>query len=472
MQQGNVAPRPVTELARNLWAAAHLLAFQRSALRWLTPSPRNFLILLVLSLTISFLFDFLGEGWPGVLNTTGIAVYLLPSLALLFFGQILAAKHGLWRLGLAPASLWLAADVLLGVGQCLLQYASSHNLLSPLIQSAIPTVYSVLYAWPILALVAVFTRSLLWPWWERSLAFAILFSTFTLWSALFGSERIWYAEEPNVESVQTSRLQEEDVFYAQQSLLTKSLAALAPEQADKADWYFLGIAGAAYQDVFRSELAMVRTLFANRFSASGRSLVLINNDETALREPIATRTSIAQAINGMAEHMNKEEDVLFLFITSHGSEDQQIELSYWPLDLAFITPEWLKQVLDDSGIKRRVIVLSACYSGGFIPALQTPDTLIITAAASTRASFGCQGDSDLTYFGRAFFDDALRREYDLKTSFDRASTEIAAREAKEGFDLSNPQWWIGSQLQQDLPMLQKSFFPPMPASLSQTGVKP
>jgi hypothetical protein len=321
------------------------------------------------------------------------------------------------------------------------------------------------YVWPILALVFVFTRSLLWLWWERGLAFAILLSALTVWNLSLGSERIWYAAETDDDTAQTSRLQDEDAFYAQQTLLPKAIESLQAEKPNTIDWYFLGVAGAAYQDVFRNEVETVRSLFDNRFATSGHSLVLINNDESVLREPIATRTSIETALQAMAQKMDKEHDVLFLFITSHGSEDHQIELNYWPLDLAFITPEWLRQTLDDSGIRRRVIVLSACYSGGFIPALQSPDTVIITAASAKQASFGCQGDADLTYFGRAFFDDALRREYSFHASYERAIKAIAAREIREGFDLSNPQWWIGTQMQQDLPLLEKTLFPPAPKSL-------
>lgn len=474
MRQGGVVPQPVADLARNLWAAAHLLVFRRSALRWLVPTPRNFLILLLLSLTISFLFDFLGEGWPGVLSPVGVAVYLLPSLVLLVFGQILATRHGLWRLGLAPASVWLAADVLLGVGQCLLQYAASHNMLAPQVFAAIPTFYSLLYAWPVLAVVFVFTRALVWPWWERSLAFVLLFAIFTIWSLTFSNERLWYADQNNMLAAQPSRLAEEDAFYAQQELLPRALSAVQAERPDRVDWYFLGVAGAAYQNVFRSELETVRTLFDNRFATSGRSLVLINNDDTVMREPIATRTSIARALQTFSQRMNKEQDVLFLFLTSHGSEDHLVELNYAPLELSQISPEWLRQTLDASGIRRRVIVISACYSGGFIPVLQTPDTLIITAADADKTSFGCQDDAELTYFGRAFFDEALRREYDLRASYDRAVQAIAEREQAEGFELSRPQWFIGERLEQDLPMLQQSLFPPAPGGqrASSHGLRP
>ncbi|HEX6590363.1 MAG TPA: C13 family peptidase [Moraxellaceae bacterium] len=456
-------PLPVLDLGRNLWAACHLLLFRRSALRWLVPTPGNFLVLLFLSLAVSFSFDFLSEGWPGEWSPPGVAVYALPAFVLLIFGQILATRHGLWRLGLAPASVWLAADVLLGLAQCGVQYANQHNLLSTQVNEHIALLYTVLYAWPILAVVFVFTRALVWPWWERTLAFVVLLGVFTAWSLAFSDERLWYAAQDTVEpAAPESRLTDEAVFYAQPALLQRALAGLQPQRPDRADWYFLGVGGASYQGVFRSETETVRALFDTRFSTSGRSLVLINNDDTVESQPIATRTSIHRALAAMAAHMDREHDVLFLFITSHGSEDGQIELNYWPLDLAGITPEWLRSTLDETGIRRRVIVLSACYSGSYLQALKAPDTLLITAADARHASFGCSDDADLTYFGRAFFDESLRREYSLHAAFERARASIREREQNEGFEPSNPQWEIGEQLQQDLPVLEKSLFPPAP----------
>lgn len=454
-----MVPLTLSDLARNLWAACHLLAFRRSALRWLAPTPGNFLILLLLSLAVSFLFDLMGEGWPGQWSPPGVAVYVLPAFVLLVFGQILATRHGLWRLGLAPASVWLAADALLGLAQCLLLYAGQHNWLPQDMATSIPLFYTVLYAWPILAVVFVFTRALTWPWWERALAFVVLLGVFAAWSLTFSDERLWYSTQPEEGLPSTSRLVEEEVWYTQPELLQRALAGVLPERSDQTDWYFLGVGGAFYQGVFRQETETVRALLDTRFGTYGRSLVLINNDESVMRQPIATRASISLALRTMAARMNREQDVLFLFVTSHGSEDQQIELSYWPLDLAGITPEWLRQELDETGIRRRVIVLSACYSGGFIPVLKSPDTLIITAADTEKASFGCLDDAELTYFGRAFFDEAMRREGSLKASYEAALTAIREREQAEGFESSEPQWWIGERMEAELPSLEQSLFP-------------
>ncbi|MGH8493636.1 MAG: C13 family peptidase [Moraxellaceae bacterium] len=456
-------PLPLADLGRNLWAACHLLVFRRSALRWLVPTPGNFLILFFLSLATSFLFDFMSEGWPGEWSPAGVAVYTLPAFMLLVFGQILSTRHGLWRLGLAPASVWLAADILLGLTQCLLQYADRQSLLSPQLTQHIPQLYLLLPVWPILAVVFVFTRALVWPMWERGLAFFVLLGVFAVWMLSFSEQRLWYSTEADdVAAAPESQLVSEAVFYAQPELLQRALAGLVPQRPDRSDWYFLGVGGAYYQGVFRTETESVRSLFDTRFATSGRSLVLINNDDSVLRQPIATRTSILRALHAMAARMDRDKDVLFLFVTSHGSQDHQIELNYWPLELEGITPEWLRTTLDATGIRHRVIVLSACYAGGFIPALKSPDTLVITAADASRTSFGCADDAEFTYFGRAFFDEAMRREYSLRAAFDSATAAVAERESTEGFEPSRPQWDIGENMQAELPVLEQSLFPPAP----------
>ncbi len=461
--QSRTIPLPLADLGRNLWAACHLLLFRRSALRWLSPAPGNFLILLLLSLTTSFLFDVMSEGLPGEWSPAGVAVYTLPAFMLLVFGQILSTRHGLWRLGLAPASVWLAADILLGLVQCLLQYADQQNWLSPQLTQHIPQFYLLLPVWPILAVVFVFTRALVWPMWERALAFFVLLSVFVVWMLSFSDQRLWYSTEADVEgATPASQLVSEAAFYAQPELLQRALAGLAPQRPERADWYFLGIGGAYYQGVFRTETEAVRSLFDTRFATSGRSLVLINSDDSVLRQPIATRTSIARALHAIAARMDRDKDVLFLFMTAHGSQDHQIELNYWPLELAAVTPEWLRSTLDATGIRHRVIVLSACYSGGFIPALKSPDTLVITASDADRASFGCSDDAELTYFGRAFFDEAMRREYSFLSAFESAKTAIAERESVEGFEPSKPQWEIGENMQEELPLLEATLFPPAP----------
>jgi len=148
--------------------------------------------------------------------------------------------------------------------------------------------------------------------------------------------------------------------------------------------------------------------------------------------------------------MDLGKDVLFLAISSHGSEDPAIAVSNSQFPLQSLTPEELAQALQDAGIEWRVIVISACYAGGFIGALRDPKTVIITAAAADRTSFGCSNDSELTYFGEAFYGQALPRARSLRDAFDAAKTAVAERESREHVTASDPQAYFGEEIEAKL----------------------
>jgi len=103
-------------------------------------------------------------------------------------------------------------------------------------------------------------------------------------------------------------------------------------------------------------------------------------------------------------------------------------------------------MLDASAAKYRVVIISACYSGVFVPALANPRTLVITAAAADRSSFGCEDRATWTYFGEAFFNQALRSASTLEAAFSKARQIVTAREQREGFRPSNPQMAGGAEV--------------------------
>jgi hypothetical protein len=153
--------------------------------------------------------------------------------------------------------------------------------------------------------------------------------------------------------------------------------------------------------------------------------------------------------------MDREEDVLFLFLTSHGSADHQLVVNNGALELDEITPEMLRRMLADSGIRWKVIVVSACHAGGFIPPLQDDHTLIVTAADASHESFGCENGKDYTWFGKAYFDEALRGTFSFVTAFERARETIRRREKEEREPPSNPQIWMGEAIRQKLSLLEE-----------------
>lgn len=239
----------------------------------------------------------------------------------------------------------------------------------------------------------------------------------------------------------------------QRVLLESALAALAPQRPGVPDLYVVGVGGDSTEDVFRNETAYLETLMTQRFGARGRVLTLINHQDSLDRapKPLATQDNLRAALSGIGKTMDPEQDVLLLFMTMHGTPQHHLLVQMPPDYFDLIDPQELRAALDDAGIRNRVLVISACYSGGFVPTLKNDDTLILTASHRNRPSFGCGADSDATYFGRAWLIEGLNETTDLVAAFESAKTRIAEREDAEGFRPSRPQISIGKQI---LPRLQ------------------
>jgi hypothetical protein len=102
--------------------------------------------------------------------------------------------------------------------------------------------------------------------------------------------------------------------------------------------------------------------------------------------------------------------------------------------------------LDGEGIKNRVVIVSACFSGSFVPPLVNDNTIVMTAADAKSASFGCAPERDWTYFGDAFSQQSLHPGSDFKNSFDHARILIQGWELMDHAPPSNPQGHFGPAL--------------------------
>ena len=146
---------------------------------------------------------------------------------------------------------------------------------------------------------------------------------------------------------------------------------------------------------------------------------------------MATVTSIRESLNAIAERMDKQHDILFLFLTSHGTKEHELSLAQNGMNLRNLSPGELQRLLRESAIRWKVIVVSACYSGGFIDPLKDDRTIVISAARHDRRSFGCADENDFTYFGKAFFQQALPGSASFVEAFEKASALVAQRENQE-----------------------------------------
>jgi hypothetical protein len=131
---------------------------------------------------------------------------------------------------------------------------------------------------------------------------------------------------------------------------------------------------------------------------------------------MATRENLRRAAQTLAERSGPE-DLVFIYLTSHGTHEHELVLDQPRMELADLPADELAAVLAPLKNRDKVIVISACYSGGFIPALKDERTLIMTASRADRVSFGCSEEADFTYFGDALFAQALNQTDDLQQAF-------------------------------------------------------
>jgi Peptidase C13 family len=242
----------------------------------------------------------------------------------------------------------------------------------------------------------------------------------------------------------------ESILFEQPARIDDALSGIADKAPLKPSAFFIGFAGVGDEKVFAEEIGLASRVLTERYEVGERSLSLINDERDLDGAPLATVSGLRYALHAMAEKMDVNRDVLFLAISSHGSPEGDIAVANSRLPLSDLTGNDIADALQDAGIKWRVIVISACYAGALIEPLADPKTIVITAAAADRTSFGCSNDRDLTYFGEAFYRDALPEAHSLREAFDKAKAAIAIREQREKVDASNPQAFFGEQMEAKL----------------------
>ncbi len=246
------------------------------------------------------------------------------------------------------------------------------------------------------------------------------------------------------------RLDVESVYYRQSALLDRQLDGLATGDPNAVDLYLVGFGAYAAQDVFMREVDQVRHIFERDFGLSRHTVSLVNNPRTVWELPLANRHNLATTFDRLGDVMDRDQDVLVLFVTSHGNDNASVTVEFDPLAPNDIYAGDIRSALDAAGIRWRIIVVSACFSGSFIDALKSPNTLVITAAAEDRSSFGCSHENEWTYFGQAYFAQALVETRSFIEAFERARAAVTEREEDANQEPSDPQISIGERIEEHL----------------------
>ncbi len=444
-------------LVRNLDSGLRLALFMPVSPLRFRVDVAQLLLLLVLSALIDIGIDWARYGAEGYFTWFGLGTEIFGAGLLLLTAAVLALAFG-------QREVLLALPVYVLAGFPLLQVArvAPSTLLEPSPAWQIPwsAFDALMILWVFVFCIRCVALSLAPAGqrrWVRAFVGGLaLIAPMWFASSIAPNDAWWKQTSADGADPRYPSPASEPVFTAQQHLLDETLSSLDDERSSITDLYFVGFAGDAREDVFRKDVIAAQKIMDERWGSSGRSVSLINNPRTLLESPAATVTNLRETLNEIGATIDKEQDVVMVYLASHGSRAHVLEVALPPLELAPLNAPTLRGLLDAAGIRWRIIVVSACFSGGFIEALKDDHTLVLTASAADRASFGCGNRSDSTFFGEALFQHGLAQADSVLAAFEAAKERVTAREKEGKFTPpSLPQIFIGPAMAEKLKELDR-----------------
>lgn len=443
-------------LARNLVAGLRLAFFRpvdRLAFRF---DLAQVLLLFLLSAIIDIVGDYFRATPPRQFAIEGAGGELYSGAVLLLAAALIAVFNRQRHLVLSIPLLVLSS---LPVVQ-ILHYVPSSLALSPEWAGAVLVSQYVIVTWIVLVLVrcvaVAFSPPPSYIWLRAIIAGLVLASPIWLENAIFPNQPWWRGINDDSPTPGEFNAGSEAVLAVQSYLLDNALEALSEDRHSETDLYFVGFAPYGREDAFRTHVEAAQDIMDKRWGTGGHSIVLVNNRKTLVTTPFATITNLRAVLNEMGKVIDEEEDVVMLYLTSASARNNQLVAEQPPLGLVELGPAGLKRLLDDAGIKWRIIVVAACYSGGFVEPLADDYTLVITDTQADRAGLACEGRSPPTLFGDAFFEQGLGKGNSFENAFEIARSRVAERERAAGYSPpSEPQWSLGTQMADKLKSLRK-----------------
>lgn len=172
----------------------------------------------------------------------------------------------------------------------------------------------------------------------------------------------------------------------------------------------------------------------------------------SLRTDVARPTAPEAAIQGFTEMATRADRGCLLYVTSHGTPEAMIFG-----ETGEMTSDALVNLIRRAcGARPTVVIISACYSGQFINALQAPNRMVLTAARRDRTSFGCGAGERYPWFDGCILE-SLPDASDFLSLAASTRACVSTKEAEAGVTLpSEPQLFVGGEMQMRLPTLRFS----------------
>lgn len=443
-------------LVRNLVAGLRLMAFLRVDRLAFRFDIVQLLLLFLLSAAIDIAGDWLRAAPPREFAIEGAGPEFYSGALLLLCSAVIAVLVRQRHVALALPVLALSSLPAIQI----VHYVPSWLNLGSDYADVVKVYEYAIVTWIVLVLVRCVAVALSPPpsfLWLRAICGGLLLAA-PIWlgDSIVPNQPWWLGATDEVTTTGEFHAASEAVLAAQSYLLDNVLDKLSDERAGDTDLYFVGFAPYGRRDDYRNDVEAAQHVMDTRWGSDGRSVVLVNNPKTLITIPFATVTNLRETLNEIGDIIDPDDDVVMIYLTSTSARNNQLAAEQPPLGLVELGPAGLKQLLDDAGIKWRIIVVAACYSGGFVEPLSDDYTLVITDSKADRPGFECEARTPTTFFGDAFFQQGLGKGNSFETSFELAKARVAEREREAGYSPSSePQWSLGPEMAEKLKSLRK-----------------
>jgi hypothetical protein len=377
-------------------------------------------------------------------GASGLAWYLVGILLIAWVASRASVPRAAYRHSLFLVSACAPPAVLLLWGVSALASEKLYALASLLV----PLIGAGVLAWGLRRSTGKHQVPAVWLTLMVAVGFGWLSDALYVWPG------VWYSQgaEGTVD-YQSVWKDGERLLFEQPDRIDRAVGEIGAREPGRPNAYFVGFAGFGGQKVFAEEIQLASRVIGTKYGSMTRSVRLVNDQRNPRKFPLATASGLRRTLLEVGKRMDRSDDILFLVLSSHGLEGAELTVENGGLPLKQLSGAELADAIRDAGIHWKVVVISACFAGGFIDALKDEYSIVLTAAAADRTSFGCADDRDLTYFGEAFFRDALPDATSLREAFTRARKHIDAREIREGVEPSDPQAFFGSQIEKHMGQL-------------------
>lgn len=162
--------------------------------------------------------------------------------------------------------------------------------------------------------------------------------------------------------------------------------------------------------------------------------------------PYATKENTEAVLKTLGE-LARPQDKVMLLMSTHGNVGL-LAVHAGRAPIGAVRTADLQRWLEPLRGQPTFLVISSCYSGSFIEPLRQVSRMILTASAKDRASFGCQPNSNNTFFVKELLRQPTLLTQSVRQLMTHASAGVATLETKMGLSPpSSPSFFFGAAAQ-------------------------